>query len=142
MFRLRAGVAATLALAGCAPDSAADGDRAAPTFDGIAADETVQFTGTEPFWGGEVRGDRLTYSTPQNIAGDQLAVSRFAGLGGISWSGELDDRPFDLSLTEGECSDGMSDRTYPFVATLSVRGETRRGCAWTEARPHTGNSPP
>lgn len=141
MARLCVGMAG-LALAACAPDSATDGDRAAPTFDGIAAVETVNFTGTEPFWGGEVRGDTLTYSTPEDIEGTQIAVSRFAGLGGVSWSGELDGQPFDLSLTEGECSDGMSDRTYPFVATLSVRGETRRGCAWSEARPFEGPANP
>lgn len=127
--------------AGCTGDGPGDGDRTAPTFAGIAADDIVQFTGTEPFWGGAVTGDRLTYSTPENIAGDSIEVSRFAGLGGASWSGTLDGAPFDLSVTEGDCSDQMSDRTYPFAATLTVRGETRRGCAWTDARPYSGGEP-
>ena len=141
MARLCVGMAG-LALAACAPDSATDGDRAAPTFDGIAADETVNFTGTEPFWGGEVRGDTLTYSTPEDIEGTQIAVSRFAGLGGVSWSGELDGQPFDLSLTEGECSDGMSDRTYPYTVTLKIGDDTREGCAWTDAQPFEGPEAP
>ncbi len=142
-----AALAALTALAACSRDSPVDGDRAAPVFDGIAADETVRFTGTEPFWGGEVTGDTLLYSTPENIDGEnidgeRIAVERFAGLGGVSWSGELGGLAFDLALTEGDCSDGMSDRTYPFVVTLSVRGETRRGCAWSEQRPFSGDPTP
>lgn len=137
-----AALGALASLSACSGDSPADGDRAASTFEAIAPGETVQFTGTEPFWGGEVTGDTLTYSTPENIDGVEIDVERFAGLGGVSWSGELDGQPFDLSITEGECSDGMSDRTYPFTATLSVRGETRRGCAWTERRPFEGDRTP
>ncbi len=143
-LRLNSFLASFLALvaaAGCTADGPGDGDRAAPTFAGISAGETVRFTGTEPFWGGEVTGGMLTYSTPENIAGERFAVSRFAGLNGVSWSGRLGGAPFDLAVTEGRCSDGMSDRTYPFAATLSVRGETRRGCAWTAARPFIGGEP-
>lgn len=130
-----------LVLAGCTAsggEERGDDGSTAATFDAIAPDETVEFTGTEPFWGGEVTRDTLRYSTPEDIEGTVIAVSRFAGNNGASWSGELDGAPFDLSVTPGRCSDGMSDRTYPFVATLSVRGETRRGCAWTEAEPFTG----
>ena len=49
---------------------------------------------------------------------------------------------FALAVTPGDCSDGMSDRTYPFVATLQVAGEQRNGCAWTERRPFTGSAAP
>ena len=106
-------------------------------YDGIRADEKVQFTGTEPFWGGSVSGATLTYSTPENPDGSPIAVARFAGRGGVSWSGTWQDQPFRLAVTEGSCSDGMSDRTYPFTATLQVLGEQRQGCAWTERRSFT-----
>ena len=101
-------------------------------YDGIHADEGVQFTGTEPFWGGRVSGTELTYSTPENPDGEPITVKRFAGRAGASWSGTWHDQPFRLAVTEGTCSDGMSDRTYPFTATLLVAGEQRQGCAWTE----------
>ncbi len=42
---------------------------------GIRADETVRFTGTEPFWGGQVAGPTLTYSTPEDPDGTPIAVS-------------------------------------------------------------------
>ncbi len=106
-------------------------------YDGIGADERVQFTGTEPFWGGQASGNELTYSTPENPDGQPITAKRFAGRAGVSWSGSWQDQPFRLAVTEGTCSDGMSDRSYPFTATLQVMGEERRGCAWTERRSFT-----
>lgn len=107
-------------------------------FAGVGADEVVHFTGTEPFWGGEVSGDSLTYTTPDFKDGATITVSRFAGRNGLSYSGELDGKPFVLALTPDTCSDGMSDRKYPYVATLQVKGEQREGCAWTDKQPFSG----
>lgn len=101
---------------------------------GIGADETVEFTGTEPFWSGAARGGELTYRTPEEPDGTSIAAERFAGRGGVSWTGTWQGQPFRLAITEGACSDRMSDRTYPFTATLEVLGELREGCAWTARR--------
>lgn len=117
-----------------------DGDTA--PYAGISEDETVRFTGTEPFWGGEVSGTALRYSTPENIDGATIEVVRFAGRNGLSFSGSLDGSDFVLAVTPGECSDGMSDRAYPFVANLQVTGETRAGCAWTDRQSYTGAEAP
>lgn len=111
-------------------------------FAGIAPEDTIHFTGTEPFWGGKASGEALTYSTPDNPQGTSIAVKRFAGRGGLSLSGSLDGRQFDLTITTGECSDGMSDRTYPFVATLKIGEENRNGCAWTDAKGFAGPENP
>ncbi len=112
------------------------------SYSGIAEDEKVHFTGTEPFWGGAVSARALTYTTPENQAGEAIVVDRFAGRHGISFSGQLDDMPFVLAVTPGQCSDGMSDRTYPFTVTLQVKGEQRDGCAWTDKQPFSGPSQP
>lgn len=104
--------------------------------------ETLRFTGNEPFWGGQVTGTALTYATPDAPDGIVIAVSRFAGRGGLSWTGMYNGARFALAVTPGECSDGMSDRTYPFVATLQMAGEQRQGCAWTERKPFTGSANP
>ena len=111
-------------------------------YSGIAADEKVHFTGTEPFWGGEVSDGVLTYTTPENQAGEMVAVDRLDGRNGISFSGELADMPFVMAVTPGQCSDGMSDRSYPFTVTLQVRGELRKGCAWTDKQAFTGPKQP
>ena len=135
-----------LALAACQPADDPRGDGItmdeAEVFSAIAPEETVNFSGTEPFWGGEVSGAELRYSTPENIDGEVVAVERFAGNNGLSFSGELGGAALDLTVTPGECSDGMSDRTYPFVATLKLGEDTRHGCAWTEEAPFTGDEAP
>lgn len=132
-------IAGALALSACqqaAPEQGSSGPT--PAFDGIGASETVQFTGTEPFWGGKIEGAVAQYATPVNPDGKTFPVTRFAGLNGMSFSGMLDGAKFDLMVTPGTCSDGMSDRSYPFTATLQIGGETREGCAWTASKPATG----
>ncbi len=123
--------------AGNVPGDASDTE----AYSGIGEHDVVRFTGTEPFWGGQVAGTSLTYTTPENIDGETITVTRFAGRGGLSFSGNLDGRPLDLAITPGDCSDGMSDRTYPFVATLQLGSEQRNGCAWREGIDDLGPQP-
>ena len=136
-------LAATILLAACqtentdgAPGTSPDG------FTAIGPDETVQFTGTEPFWGGSVAGTQLTYTTPEDIDGTTITVKRFDGQGGLGYSGELRGAAFDMTISPGTCSDGMSDRTYPYTVTLKIGEETRNGCAWTQADPFDGPENP
>jgi uncharacterized membrane protein len=110
----------------------------APVYDGIGAEEVIHFTGTEPFWGGQAVGSILTYTTPENPAGEVFAIQRFAGNSGLGLSGSLDDQLFDMTVTPGECSDGMSDRIYPLTVTLGLAGEVREGCGWTDRLPFIG----
>ena len=139
---------AALLLAACQQDAASDAAAPAQTTDaripdadstqaynGIGVDETVRFTGTEPFWGGEVAGTALTYTTPENPDGAKITVERFAGRGGLSYTGSLEGDDFELTVTPLECSDGMSDRGYPFTVTLKIADEVRNGCGWTERQP-------
>ena len=111
-------------------------------FAAIAPAETIRLVGTEPFWGGTIRGNEMLYSTPENQAGESIAVRRFAGNNGLGFSGTWDGMPLDLTITPGTCSDGMSDRSYPFVATLKLGDEQRNGCAWTDRMPFSGTESP
>lgn len=131
-------------LAGCQPAGGGDAITMdeAEVYDAIGPDETVHLTGTEPFWGGEVAGGSLRYTTPEDIGGTLIPVERFAGNNGLSFSGSLGGAALDLAITPGECSDGMSDRAYPFVASLQLGEESRSGCAWTDAMPFTGPEAP
>lgn len=118
-------------------DVPGDGNDHRP-FSQIAEDEAVRITGTEPFWGGEVSNGELTYTTPENSDGTVVPVSRFAGRGGLSFSGEMNGKALTLAVTPGACSDGMSDRTYPFVVTLRIGDDLRNGCGWTKTHPWSG----
>lgn len=128
-----------------APVASGDSDAVSTdgaTFAAIGAEETISFVGTEPFWGGEVAAGKLTYSTPENQAGETISVRRFAGNNGLGFSGALGGAAFDMAVTPGACSDGMSDRSYPFTVTLTIGAEQRRGCAWTRRQPFTGDPQP
>lgn len=105
---------------------------------GIAADELLRFTGTEPFWGGQAAGGTLTYTTPDNPDGLTIRVDRFAGRNGVSFSGRLEDRDLVMAISPGRCGDGMSDRVYPFNVTLRIGDEIRNGCAWSDDHPFAG----
>tara|TARA_B100000678_G_scaffold104477_1_gene87413 strand:- start:3927 stop:4352 length:426 start_codon:yes stop_codon:yes gene_type:complete len=132
-----------LLLGACQTESSPRAPGSAPEgFTGIGADETVQFTGTEPFWGGSVTGSELLYKTPENIDGTAIAVKRFTGQGGLGYSGKLNGAAFDMTITPGACSDQMSDRSYPYTVTLRIGDDMRRGCAWTAAEPFDGPEEP
>jgi uncharacterized membrane protein len=112
------------------------------TFDAVAPEESVTLTGTEPFWNARITGDEATWNTPDRPGGTRFAVTRFAGNNGLGFSGTLDGEPFTATLTPGECSDGMSDRRFPFVATIALGGETLAGCGYTTSQPFTGGEAP
>ena len=127
--------------AACTP--AADGiDPKGKTFDAVAPEEAVTLTGTEPFWTLAIAAGEGIWTTPDNQPGTRFAVKRFAGNNGLGFSGELDGKPLTATLTPGECSDGMSDRRFPFVATIALGGETFAGCGYTTSQPFTGDEAP
>lgn len=95
------------------------------------ANPPLKATGTEPFWAAEIVGRCVTYSHPENIEGTRIWTSyRPAPGGGGTWTGALGAHAFVLrARPQAGCSDGMSDRRYPYAVTLSVGGEQRTGCA-------------
>ena len=111
-------------------------------FDGIAEDEVITALGTEPFWSATITGNEMVYSTPENIEGRRASLTRFAGNGGLGFTGTFEDTPLQLTVTPGECSDGMSDRTYPFTSTLKIGEELRAGCAYTDQQSFSGEELP
>lgn len=90
----------------------------------------LRAVGTEPFWGARIEGRCVTYSNPENQKGIRIWTRYSAGPDGGIWSGALGGRRFELRTRSSPgCSDGMSDRRYPFAADLTVDGERRSGCA-------------
>ncbi|MDG2002731.1 MAG: hypothetical protein P8J20_05305 [Novosphingobium sp.] len=133
----------TLAACGQGSNSQLPGDSSdTQPYSDITAGEVLQLTGTEPFWGGDVTGGTLTYTTPEIPDGIKIEITRFAGRGGLSLSGELDGQKLDVMVGPGDCSDGMSDRTYPFTVTLLIGEEIRSGCGWSSGQPYTEDEVP
>lgn len=150
MNRILSTLALTCALAACNSSGGGNGaggnltqeSKPGDAFSLIGQSEVLRFTGTEPFWGGTVSGKTLIYTTPENPDGTTLPVERFSGNNGLSFNGAMGDQSFDMAITHAACSDGMSDRTYPFTVTLRLAGEVRQGCGWTDTKPFEGPKAP
>lgn len=90
----------------------------------------LRAVGTEPFWGARIEGRCVTYSHPGDQKGTRIWARFASGPDGGIWTGALGGRPFRLVTRSQEgCSDGMSDKRYPFAVELVVGGERRTGCA-------------
>lgn len=127
---------------GQAADAAIPDPESTEPYAGIDASETVRLVGTEPFWGGQVAGTRLTYTTPDNPDGTTIAVERAAERQPAPPREALDGAALELAVTALACSDGMSDRAYPFTVTLRLGEDVRGGCGWSERQPFTGPARP
>jgi len=132
-----ASVAGALLLAACGGDSEQATPTPAPTTpepDPIALSflpAEFRATGTEPFWSAAVTRDQLTYTTPENNAagGVTVPVVRQDGAENALLTATLDGQPFQLLVTPGACSDGMSDKIYPWTVERTLGEESVNGCA-------------
>ena len=123
---------------GCSPE-AGEIARDAKPFDRIDERATVTMLGTEPFWNFKIApgadGLIATYTALDRDEPAPFPVKRFAGNNGIGFNGTLERSDLQAAVTPGMCSDGMSDRTYPYTATVAVGGAVFEGCAFTDAQP-------
>ncbi len=97
---------------------------------GVDLNAPVRVLGTEPFWAVTIDGDGLVYSgvdRPEQRAPNSGPEMQ----GGVAvWSGETDQgQILTVTVMATECSDGMSDRTYPLTARVQIGEESLNGCA-------------
>lgn len=105
----------------------------------IAEDDVVRMVGTEPFWNVRIEDGQLTYSSPELLDGETIEIERFAGRGGVSYSGQFQGAQIDITVSPGDCSDGMSEHEYPYTATVSLGEEQLQGCAWRDGEDDIGS---
>lgn len=89
----------------------------------------LRAAGTEPFWGVQIDGATLVYTTPEDQKGQTIAATREDSSISSTWTGTLGGKKFEISIVPEKCSDGMSDTEYPFSAWLNFGGGMRHGCA-------------
>ena len=131
---------APLLLTGCSQDEGPSAN--IEPYDGIAEIEQITLLGNEPFWNIKIAGETATFSSPDDLDGTEFAVTRFAGNNGLGFSGELQGQAMQIAVTPGSCSDGMSDRDYPFAATIAWGDRSLKGCAYTDHQPFSGDEAP
>lgn len=101
---------------------------------GVDLDQPVKALGNEPFWYVTMDGKTMTYGGPDRP--EQRATQSPPHIQGTTatFSGETaTGRALEVTMIATECSDGMSDRTYPLVARVKVGDETLTGCAAANA---------
>lgn len=122
---------ATLTLDGNAAVECTVTDEVSPWDDARARGVTFRGIGTEPGWLVEVDGGsnpslraQLEYGE-RNVEASGLDAapdgSRYAGT-------TSDGTSVVLAIVEGDCSDGMSDQTFPASIELTVGDQSFRGC--------------
>lgn len=129
---------AALVLSACSPAEAPDQPDAppepAPVLGGVDLGQPVRALGTEPFWSVELTGTEMVYSTPEPP--EQRAPQPNPVIQGTTatWEAETaDGTELRVTLVATECSDGMSDRTYPLTAMVKVGDRDLTGCAASTA---------
>lgn len=85
--------------------------------------------GTEPFWGVRVESGHLVFTTPDDQDGRVLQASERNEGGATVYAGNDGGQAYALTITPGECSDGMSDRVFRFKAEFAIGDKRYSGCA-------------
>lgn len=137
MRRLLAALS-VLVLAGCSPAEAPapvpELPTPAPVLGGVELAGPLRAIGTEPFWSVDLTGTEMVYTTPE--APEQRAPRPEPVVQGTTatWEAETaNGTRLKVTLIATECSDGMSDRTYPLTAMVTVGDLALTGCAASTA---------
>lgn len=142
-------ILAVLVLAACSPSEEAvqpeaPADEPAPVLGGVDLGQPVRALGTEPFWNVELTGTEMVYTAagaPEQRAPKPNPVAQ--GTTATFESETTDGTALRVTLIATECSDGMSDRTWPLTAMVKIGDQDLTGCAAsTAAVMSTGESGP
>ena len=80
--------------------------------------------GTEPFWNLIIDDRNVTFIRPEQAPIVQPRPQAIVGI-----AGEIYQTPrINVNIVHAQCSDGMSDRTYPDKVQVTVDGRQFNGC--------------
>jgi uncharacterized membrane protein len=80
--------------------------------------------GTEPFWNLLIDPVNITFAAPDGAPITQPTPTAIHGV-----AGEIYQTPrINVNVVHAQCSDGMSDRTYPDTVQVTVDGRAYKGC--------------
>ncbi len=137
-MRLIALAVSVLALSACSqagePAAAPPAAEPATMLAGVDLGRPVRALGTEPFWSVELTGTEMVYTSPEPPEHrapqpEPVIQGTTATLESRTTAGLT----FSITLVATECSDGMSDRTYPLTAMVRIGETSLSGCAASTA---------
>lgn len=119
------GLGLAAGLVACTPG----GEKKAELDPVLAGDLTL--IGTEPFWSVVIadatKSTALTRPDAAPVTGE--LPERKATVEGANFTSKAPDGEIRIALKKGKCSDGMSDRSYPYAAEVDWQGQALKGCA-------------
>jgi uncharacterized membrane protein len=80
--------------------------------------------GTEPFWGLTIDERQMVFTAPDSQPISQPTPKVIIGFAGEIYQSER----IGVNIVHAQCSDGMSDRTYPDKVQVTVDGRRFEGC--------------
>jgi len=80
--------------------------------------------GTEPFWNVLIDEREITFTQPDAQPIRQPRPHVIVGFAGEIYQTQR----INVNIVHGQCSDGMSDRTYPDKVQVTVDGRQFSGC--------------
>ena len=121
-----------------ADSGGAAGQGGSPTASPAADTLAFHAIGTEPFWSLDVGPSGGRFTTPDDTLGLRFpSVTVDASGDTLHWQASTERATLDARLWRGSCSDGMSDRDWPYHAAVRVDSMAYRGCAEPRAaQPH------
>ena len=110
---------------------------------GVDLNGDISVLGTEPFWAVGFEGPAMNYSgldRPEQRAPRPAPVVTETT---ATWTTTTEaGNALVVTLSDADCSDGMSDRSYPLEAVVQIGDETLHGCAastaWLHSTDETG----
>lgn len=138
-MRLIAAFTALSLLAACTQQEPQGPDRPEPpapppVLAGVDLAQPVRALGTEPFWGVDITPADIKYAGVDRP--EQTGPNPGPTVNGTmaTWETQTaQGNTLEITLIATECSDGMSDRTYPLTARVVIGEETLQGCAASTA---------
>lgn len=142
--------AAAFVLAACSPEAPGGGEAQPPAdapapAPAPAADPGAAFRvdfsarGNEPFWRVDIKGTDVVLTRPDAAAATATNAGLAATANQAIWTAQAGATPVTVTVTAGDCSDGMSDLKYGYTARVVWGGEALNGCAFpTAAEPREG----
>ena len=90
-----------------------------------SGETTYRAIGTEPFWDLEIGRELIFTDRGNNVSVSQAAPAPIQGTAGPTYQTSR----LEVNIVHRQCSDGMSDRSYPDTVDVRVDGRQRyRGC--------------
>jgi uncharacterized membrane protein len=108
------------------PDIITDADTLGPQ----PVEPAFRLLGNEPFWNLTIDSTGIRFRTPEDTAGLRFGFTHAVMVGdSLRWNSVGDAGMIEAVVAAAECSDGMSDKVWPYRSRVTIGAQRYTGCA-------------